>query len=388
MKFYIKVMAILGALTIYNSNYSSELPGFIQKYHSSIPSLEYDSNKSFSPKDQASIIGNYLCKFIPQIKTLSLNGHDKLENKLEYLITNQKQIQLVILGFPFKSTNHEKKCLSSEADLGEYLGLTTLNQLVYNIKLLYPNTHCAIISDGLAYHINNYDPSYEEIHNYHARINDLTTHFKNVSFIPWKINNKLGSYQELQEAVAAVPLENEENSDQKRYQEMKAFASSEFKCTHWENFFLNKALNSYNERQQFEQKELKQKNKDQAIKTEKNTLIAENMKLIIPQLVYKGKQFSTLVSTQWPDYDECIRLSVHCDKNVVDVSTKIPINIIYGHSGTPWHNAIVIDNTDTQVKGFAKDIFKKNDLNLLAKSKKTFSLKTPAGILPLSYIAH
>jgi len=167
---YIKKTIIILLVCTYESSYASELPIFIQKYIQSIPCLEYDKKAIISAKDKACLIQKYLSSFIPFKKNLLLKGKTQLEDKLEYLIAHEKQIALVILGFPFKSTNHEKKCLGPNADLGEYLGLTTLTQLTQNVKSVYPNTHCTIISDGLAYHINDYDPSYEDIHNYHEQL--------------------------------------------------------------------------------------------------------------------------------------------------------------------------------------------------------------------------
>lgn len=55
--------------------------------------------------------------------------------------------------------------------------MITLQTMVDNINKVHPNTHCTIISDGLAYHIDGYDPSYENILTYHEEMDHLIQEF-------------------------------------------------------------------------------------------------------------------------------------------------------------------------------------------------------------------
>src|SRR5581483_6976827 len=160
---------------------ASQLPKFVQKYHEKLPCLEKYVDSVLSNQEKAQMIAQYCCQFIPSKPNLIVNGVVALENKLFQLMEQEKQISLVLLGFPFKSTNHEKKCLSAHVDLGEYLSLLTLNSMVHNIQHLYPKVQCTIISDGLSYHIEEYDPAYNEILDYHAVMEKLTNCFSCIS---------------------------------------------------------------------------------------------------------------------------------------------------------------------------------------------------------------
>ncbi len=384
MLFLVKIMVTtLSLLGHYSLNHASESPLFIKKYKDNLPNLTNREHYSSSTKNQAKMIVDYLCQFIPQKKDSNIEGRDKLTNKLNILMENAQPISLILLGFPFKSTNYEKKCLSERVDMGEYLSLITLDTVVHNIKSIYPKTHCTIISDGLAYHIDDYDASYEDIFHYHEAMSSLIKNFPNLSFISWKINDTLSSHQDLQSEVLKIPCISN-TADTERHKEMNAFVLSEFDSVYSQNSFLKKAQEQYDA----ELKNLKPKLKEQEIRTIKNGLIAKKSALIANELVDKGKQFSTFVSQSWHNYCDCIRLSVHCDKNNVEIDKKIPISLFYGHFGTPWHNALVVNNKKDEVDGFFKDIFKNKKEVLKNKPVQYFNVETKDGkIIALHYIA-
>jgi len=168
---------------------------------------------------------------------------------------------------------------------------------------------------------------------------------------------------------------------------MSSFVATEFECSHWQTIFLEKAKAEFIERQKHkeQQKTLKLKLQNQEINTIKNKLVATKMKEVVPQLVTKGKQFSTLTTELLPQYDEYIRLSVHCDREVINVSHKIPISLIYGHLGTPWHNTIVINQANNGCSLF-KDTFRKKD-SFAHKQICRFDMPTQHNqIMSLQYI--
>src|SRR5579863_9948729 len=156
MKLYMKVISFFLSTHSF-LHYASEQPHIIQKYIATIPTIN-DQLIITSSSEKANLITQYLINFVSSKQSLALQGTEKLTNKITKLIEQKKQLSLLLLGFPFKSTNHQKKCLGDEVDLGEYFALITLHTLVKNIKHLYSQTHCTILSDGLAYHIENYDP--------------------------------------------------------------------------------------------------------------------------------------------------------------------------------------------------------------------------------------
>jgi pyoverdine/dityrosine biosynthesis protein Dit1 len=164
---------------------------------------------------------------------------------------------------------------------------------------------------------------------------------------------------------------------------MSSFVSTEFNCSHWQNVFLEKAKEEFtNQQKNAKKKTLKPKQQDQEITTIKNQLIKTKASVVVPQLITKGKQFSTLVTQEFPHYNECIRLSVHCDKDEIDLSHKIPISLIYGHFGTPWHNAIVVNQDECCL---FKDVFKKSSFS--DKQVVSFEIPTKQNkIISLQYI--
>lgn len=178
-----------------------------------------------------------------------------------------------------------------------------------------------------------------------------------------------------------MPIKPAENKA--RLQEMSSFVSTEFDCSLWQNIFLEKAKEEFIKQQQnAKQKTLKPKQQDQQINTIKNQLIRAKASVVVPQLITKGKQFSTLIAQDFPDYNQCIRLSVHCDKEEIDLSHKIPISLIYGHFGTPWHNAVVVNQDECHL---FKDVFKKS--SFLDKQVVSFDIPTKQNkIISLQYI--
>ena len=73
-----------------------------------------------------------------------------------------------------------------------------------------------------------------------------------------------------------------------------------------------------------------------------------------------------------PEYSDCVNFCIHSAcKDKINVSTSsLPINIIYGHCGSPWYNAVVVDEEKQELKGLFKNIFNKKES--LAKHNKSF----------------
>ncbi len=352
----------------------SQLPQCIEKYCNQIPHLQHYEECFLENDQKATILTDYCCLFFPKRSNLSVNGKDELKKKFLQLMSQEKKIELLLLGFPFKSTNHEKKCLSANVDLGEYLSLVTLSTMICNMQRIYPNVHCTIISDGLAYHIDDYDPSYDEILCYHTAMQKLVGCFSHISFVSWKIHQDIESYCDVQTRVASVPLPSDAEFSKGYKKEMEAFVKEEFDCMFWNSRFLDEAKKDYDDSKQI----MKEKAKMQEINRLKNELIKQKTVMVVEELGNKGKQFSTLVSELYPHYQESIRLSVHCNKNTVDVSKKIPISLIYGCNGTPWHNAVVINENEDAIMGLLKECHSRKKVFFSSLTKKSIELKINA----------
>ena len=79
-------------------------------------------------------------------------GKIKMVEKLNHFIKDQKEIQFVMLGFPFKSTNSRDKVIGELADEGERISLQTFQSFTEEISSIYnPGARINIASDGLVF---------------------------------------------------------------------------------------------------------------------------------------------------------------------------------------------------------------------------------------------
>lgn len=269
------------------------LESIIVDYISTLPFPE-SQREDISP---GTAIVNFLIKFCPP--DTALDGVDILIAKIDYLISQDKELKLYLPGFPFKSCN-KTKCIGFEPDLGEFLALTTLEQIAQGIAFFHPKTSITIVSDGYAYKTLT-DPSDDEIAMYHHLLQNLVEHFPHVIF---QDGLSLGSErikpEELRSAVAAQKqtawtLENEET-----LKDMQIFMKRDCALLHLSDLQI----------------------KDLSLMT-----------------MIGSSQYAQFLKNYFPEEDY-IRLSVHPHTNV---SKKLGINIIWGQKGTPWHNAIVIN---------------------------------------------
>lgn len=76
----------------------------------------------------------------------------RLLETLLYFVSNNKEINLVVPAYPFKSPNREDKVLGPDPDVGERLSLEHLNSLGARITQIYPGgAQITIVSDGCYY---------------------------------------------------------------------------------------------------------------------------------------------------------------------------------------------------------------------------------------------
>jgi L-tyrosine isonitrile synthase len=76
-------------------------------------------------------------------------GVDALVQQIDRFVQEDKPINLLLVGFPFKSQNHEKKTLGDLPDMAERTALEYLQNIVSKIKRIYrPGAHLTIFCDG------------------------------------------------------------------------------------------------------------------------------------------------------------------------------------------------------------------------------------------------
>lgn len=324
-----------------------QLPLWAEKYKNSLPKLTADNVQDFQIDQKAEMIMDYLCQFFPPRAREKMNGQNKtaeLTDKIKFIMEQHKPLSFVICGFPFKSPNHENKCLSAHADIGEYLALMTLQTMMENIKIHYKNIYCKIISDGLPFH-TIVDPGYEDILMYHQEIEDLLTFFPLLSFVSYDLSSffnspeSFHSYLDLEGAFKTLSFK---EGTPEKLNNIRVFLEKEFNCTRWEQMIDDETLKELNMR-------IKPTTKKEIMtfNTKRNRIRKEKIGNLAKDMTSKTEAFSYFITDNTKD---SIRLSINISDSM-DLSKKIPIGLIYGHSGTPWHNPVVMDQ-EGNVKGF------------------------------------
>lgn len=265
----------------------------IHTYRKTLPTTESVS-KSLSI---GRFITNFLVKFCPH--DTALEGIDSLSKKIDHIISEEKELKIYLPGFPFKSINRTK-CISNSPDLGEYLALITLEHIAATIAAIYPYISITIISDGYPYK-TIVDPTDDEIKYYHDQLKVLVSNFPHLNFQDG-LSLGGGSYspEDLRAAVACEKLALWTQENEETLTDMQMFIK-----------------------------------RDCALLD----MPAGQVKAISTAVMLGSTQYGQFLKKYFPESDY-IRLSVHPH---ADVSKKLGINLIYGHKGTPWHNAVIID---------------------------------------------
>lgn len=79
-------------------------------------------------------------------------GVDQCIKNIDYFVHNQKPIQMLLVGFPFKSSNQEKKVLGHLPDMAERKALEYLQAVLDRIEAVYkPGAQVLIFTDGIPF---------------------------------------------------------------------------------------------------------------------------------------------------------------------------------------------------------------------------------------------
>lgn len=336
----LKVVSFVSLVISSSCAMQSPVQESIDRYKESLPTIVVDQSVKSSVPEQ---IADYLLKF--RQPDVDMVGKDKLIRKLEAQCEYDQPIQIILLGFPFKSTNREFKCIGPRADMAEYLALMTLQHLADQVQCLYePSIHITIISDGLAYQ-TVIDETLPTILDYHEDIKKLLMYFPNLSFVGWEIHESIGSPQELIDKVSQIDVVLTRESEETK-KDLKTFVGKEFETTHWKNHYKKiaeeecqnlvfKISEKITNPKRIE--EHQQKAKTSKINEVRNRLIKDEIEKTTDSLSVGSIKFGTFVRENYPNYTNYIRLSVHPH---ADVGEKLGLALVRGQRGTPWHNAI------------------------------------------------
>jgi hypothetical protein len=122
--------------------YGDDALGVINCYRDELPKIVKINGDTL--EDQ---IAGFLLQFSPLTK-VKQDGKPELVRNINRML-NGGRLNMVIKGFPFKSTS-SAKCIGSDADLFDYLALMTLNHIAEQISTVHgPGAHITIVNDGL-----------------------------------------------------------------------------------------------------------------------------------------------------------------------------------------------------------------------------------------------
>lgn len=86
------------------------------------------------------------------ISKWSTGGRDVLANRIDSFVANNHEIQFLMLGYPFKSTNHQHKTLGTLPDLAEEVSLRQIAAFNDEVKSFYPpGAKLTVLSDGFIF---------------------------------------------------------------------------------------------------------------------------------------------------------------------------------------------------------------------------------------------
>jgi pyoverdine/dityrosine biosynthesis protein Dit1 len=87
-----------------------------------------------------------------KINEWETGGRDLFSTQLEPFITANKQIEFLMLGYPFKSTNHVHKTLGVLPDLAEEVSMKNFEDFGKQISEVYtPGVKITLLSDGFVF---------------------------------------------------------------------------------------------------------------------------------------------------------------------------------------------------------------------------------------------
>lgn len=100
-------------------------------------------------------IVNALEQFRPPDSPISLwsaQGRDLFEEQIQSFVARGQRIEFLMLGYPFKSTNHDHKTLGVLPDLAELVSFDNWRRFGEAVKAVYsPGVNIRLVSDGHAF---------------------------------------------------------------------------------------------------------------------------------------------------------------------------------------------------------------------------------------------
>ncbi|MBX9977856.1 MAG: isocyanide synthase family protein [Alphaproteobacteria bacterium] len=366
------VLSLGTALAVDAEHVFQDMPGGVKGYLRVLPIINREDTIDIHAKAKA--VAALLRKmrgpeYNDNDNKMGITGEEALALRIECMMKKGAPLLFVPLGYPYKSTNTEKKVLSPDVDMGELMGLLTLNHICYEIGKVYaPGANVRIYSDGYLCK-NVLNMSDETIQNYHSGLNKLAQmfngHIEIIDIMKVKeIENALQSRPP--EPINAAEIE----KIKKKIDDMTVFMKEELDCTLREvplreeakiraDITLAKELETKQDNLKTAKTEGRKKRIERAIskfpsQEHKDTTIQGEFNALRHQ---RGKEMAEkaaqcahvlgVASTGDLVGIDHIRLSMTA---YTDMSSKCTMPIIYGVHGTPWHQTPMISDHTVTLK--------------------------------------
>jgi pyoverdine/dityrosine biosynthesis protein Dit1 len=333
-----------------------DMPEGVTNYLKKLPTISIE--KEMNQTETA-------CEIVQFLKRMShtsfeRTGEKELLNRIEDIIKIDTALTLVLVGYPFKSTNTDLKVLSEKVDMGEFIGFLTLNHICQQIQTLYkPGAKVLIYSDGLAY-TSLLDISESTYKSYQKDLNTLSAFFNEYISIHYPQDLDLN-------------LKEKAPFDQETFQDITHFMEEELNCTKWKEIFDIKAKELLPDMAEKLKNKMTRKKAQLALNKKRNELIKDKSRALALEASQLSYVFGQAVKNDLKNVPY-IRLSIHPHQNI---SEKLTIPVIYGSRGTPWHLTPLLykDGVQLQKKKEIEKYFKYKKINFTTNYYQTYSLK-------------
>jgi pyoverdine/dityrosine biosynthesis protein Dit1 len=309
----------------------------ISRYAESLPKIGEPKN------DITAQVIDYLLQLGDNNK-FSPESFERYRSQINAIIESGETMKLLILGFPCKSKNTDTKVITDNFDLGDFLGLLTLQQIAEQIANIYEpgceitiyNREPYIEKMGLiAFDKLNINPYPREcIDKYEATLMKLIKKFPNLKLPTIDLSEEVSEEYE----VAYSLYTNKVSPPLKIVQ----FYANDLKTAEIDkkiSSMLEEEIKILTVKRDEEFKKLQKEGKStRHLKSlPKNTI--KDRQLEIARLLADERERGSAILREIlaRRFKNHIRLSIRADE------TKIGINLIYGSSRTPWHMSLMAD---------------------------------------------
>jgi pyoverdine/dityrosine biosynthesis protein Dit1 len=255
-----------------------------------------------------------------------IKGVNKCIQQLSTFVAKQEPVRLLLVGFPFKLPNHEKKTLGDLPDMAERRSLEYLQKALDSIRGVYaPGAHLTIFCDGVAF-AEFFGVSQRNVAAYENALQRLATDLPDIKLYTstdWMRDHKLNRINEINMILDSYPPSNQEI--QTCVQPVFAVARKRFALE------LDYAAG-------------------------RKILEQQTLDFVVFGILAREARMRNYITQQFPA-NQFLRLTVHFSS---DISKKFGIKVSPSSDITPYHGVLVEEEDGAWSIQFKKDIDTRN----------------------------